>query len=106
AACCGLVGGQLCDACSGRGCQRCGGRGHYPMPGIEDTRSRHTFYDSAMPTSDGKGGILPPVDPVIEVQKHVQAVAERHAARHKAGVLNLEPLMKPLKGKKPQVLSP
>lgn len=130
AACCGMVGGELCGKCNGIGvevndgkesvCTGCGGRG---ISGViicptcngartingtlcancngrgeiktEDTRSWHTFYDIGMPTSDGKGGVLPPVDPAAEVQQHVQNVAERHAARHKAKAQNLDSLMKP-----------
>jgi hypothetical protein len=121
AACCGVVGGTLCDACNGVGCQRCGHRGVIgqivcptcagirgapPCPNCngrgelktEDTRSWHSFYDIGMPTSDGKGGLLPPIDPAAEVAKHVQNVAERHAARHKAKAFNLEALMKPRGG--------
>jgi hypothetical protein len=97
AACCGLVGGTLCDSCNGIGCDACGGRGNHPIRGIEDTRSRHTFYDLGMPVSDGNGGILPPIDPQAEVEKHVQDVAQRHATRHKAKDAKLTPLMRPKK---------
>jgi hypothetical protein len=47
-----------------------------------------------MPVSDGKGGILPPIDPAEEIKKHVQSVAERHAARHKARASVIEPLVR------------
>lgn len=94
AACCGQVGGTLCNECNGLGCGCCGGLGISPVQGVPDTRERHTFYDIGMPLSDGKGGIQPPVDPVEEVRKHVQSVAERHAARHKAKLAILDPLVR------------
>lgn len=65
---------------------------------MEDTRSWHTFYDIGMPISDGYGGVLPPVMPESEVQKHVQNVAERHAARSKAKASGLNGLMMPKPG--------
>ena len=99
AACCGLTGGRLCDGCNGVGCARCGHRGNFPVANVEDTRSWHTVYDIGMPTSDGTS-IQPPVAPDAEVKKHVQNVAERHAARHVAKAANLVALMRPLPGDK------
>lgn len=99
AACCGLVGGVLCSDCNGFGCSSCGGLGVSPIPRVPDTRSRHSFYDIGMQMSDGKGGVLPPIDPAAEVRKHVQNVAERHAARHLARASALDPLVR---SKRPQ----
>jgi hypothetical protein len=123
AACCGIVGGQLCAGCNGIGCTLCGHRGAMgqivcptcaggrSMNGVpcincngrgeiklEDTRSWHTFYDIGMPISDGSGGVLPPIVPQAEVQQHVQNVAERHAARSKAKASGLDLLMMPRQG--------
>jgi hypothetical protein len=118
ASCCGQVGGTLCEGCNGAGCKGCGYLGVMGQiicpsckgsrgpclncngAGImngEDTRSWHGFYDIGMPTSDGNG-LVPPIDPVAEVKWHVQQVAERHAARHKAKAFNLDGLMKPKGG--------
>ena len=97
AACCGLTGGQMCDGCNGVGCARCGHRGNFPVAGVEDTRSWHTFYDIGMSTSDGTA-LQPPIAPDVEVKTHVQNVAGRHAARHLAKAANLAPLMRPRKG--------
>jgi hypothetical protein len=104
AACCGHVGGVLCEGCNGIGCASCGHVGVHAIKGAEDTRSWHSFYDIGMPASDGSGGILPPIDPATEVAQHVQNVAERHAARHKARVSGLDSLMKPKKGQLEQTL--
>jgi hypothetical protein len=120
AACCGVVGGQLCDVCNGIGCATCGHRGvigQIVCPScigsrgascpncngrgeikLEDTRSWHTFYDIGMPVSDGVGGILPAVVAEDEVRKHVQNVAERHASRSKTKATDLDGLMKPKGG--------
>ncbi|HWF03161.1 MAG TPA: hypothetical protein VHA06_05710, partial [Candidatus Angelobacter sp.] len=95
AACCGQVGGALCGECNGVGCKDCGHVGVHAIKGAEDTRSWHSFYDIGMPTSDGNGGLLPPIDPASEVAAHVKRVAEGHAARHKARVSGLDGLMRP-----------
>jgi hypothetical protein len=100
AACCGQVGGVLCDECNGLGCACCGQLGITPIAGVPDTRSRHTFYDIGMPVSDGKGGILPPIDPADEIKKHVQSVAERHAARTTSKMSLIAPLVRS-RGKSP-----
>ncbi|HZU30898.1 MAG TPA: hypothetical protein VFB79_07265 [Candidatus Angelobacter sp.] len=94
AACCGLYGGELCDGCGGAGCAKCNNKGVFAVAGMESTISRHTFYDTGMSLSDGSGGTLPPIDPKAELMKHVQAVAERHAARHKARSSGLDQLVK------------
>lgn len=101
AACCGVYGGDLCGDCNGAGCERCQHKGVFAAKGRESTLSRHTFYDVGMPVSDGVN-VVAAIDPVQEVQKHVQAVAERHAARHKAKVSKLDALMKP----KPAPIAP
>jgi hypothetical protein len=47
-----------------------------------------------MLVSDGQGGILPPIDPSVEVAQHVQNIAARHVARCKAKAAGLDSLMK------------
>lgn len=113
AACCGEVGQIVtCPTCGGAGsipaaqpgnaqaapsasapapgqtaqpCMGCNGLGTIQKP---DTRSRHTFYDIARPTSDGV------IDPEAEVRAHVQRVAEHHAAAHRVKSYVLDGLMK------------
>jgi|GEM_PF-4425895 hypothetical protein len=99
AACCGMVGGTLCDCCNGAGCAACGFVGLTAViPKAEDTRSRHTFYDIGRPTSDGTQ--LVEADIQAEVAGHVQRVAELHASRHLAKVSKLDLLVRP-KGVQP-----
>lgn len=63
---------------------------------VEDTRSRHTFYDiTGQPLGDGSGKLVV-CDPEAEVRAHVQKVAEHHAAVHRVRSFTLDALMKPV----------